>query len=364
MRILIVDDNLSKITELTELINSLSNNLELITTENVSNAIELLKNTETFNLAIIDILLPLRPGDNPIKNGGQILLNEIYRKKDTLKTPNYIIGLTQYPEYKVNFHSIWKVVEFSFIENKWRQSIKDLIEHINSTNVTILSNDRQLLPTIYVEGVTDLDYLNLATNIFFPQYSNKFNILSQKNAGANWVTNQVAIWAIAKKKDTKGQHIIALGLLDSDDAGNKSKENLIKRIQTPNENNCFKIIQINQKYNDKLIEFYKNGCKIEIEIESLFPIEILEHADEQGWLEHRTSSFVENPSNWKQYEQSSKDYILNQGIEEKHLIYLKKVKRENKEDFSKYVLKLANRNETFSNFKLLIEDLLKGLKIL
>lgn len=293
---------------------------------------------------------------------GENLLKELYRKKEKLKLPNYIIGFTQYEE-ETDFSPIWKVITYTPSSGTWKNAFQKLILHINSTHNLNLKDYKSNKPTIFVEGTTDLHYLNHSLDIFFSSFKGKFDILSQKSAGANWVANQLAIWAIAKKKYNKGGYIPAVGLLDSDIAGNDAKSKLKKRIQTDNENNCFKILQINQGFSKELIEFYKNGLKIEIEIESLFPIDILKYADDKGWLEHRASSFIVPPPAWNQFEQNSKDYILSRGIDKEKLVILKKVKREHKEDFCKYVLNCQNQKEVFKNFKAILKDLLEMLSL-
>lgn len=70
MRVLIVDDSLDKITALSELINELVPNVLIETAENISNAITLLHKEEIYNLAVIDLFLPIRSGEAPIHNGG------------------------------------------------------------------------------------------------------------------------------------------------------------------------------------------------------------------------------------------------------------------------------------------------------
>ncbi len=314
----------------------------------------------------IDIFLPLRKGQEVLKNGGELLLKELYRKLETLKTPNYIIGFTQFEDaLESNFSPIWRIIKFDYNSDKWKTTIKQLLSHINNTHFNI-SEIKEIKPVVYVEGITDLNYLNLAIELFFPKYKNLIEIKSQKNAGANWVASQVAIWAISKiKYGVGGDYVMSIGLLDADEAGNKAKKDLFDRIKTENEQKCFKVLNINQKYNQELINFYSKGCKIEVEVESLFPINTIIHAEKQGWLEHRSSSFIENPKGWKQYEETSLSYIKSLGFNDEQNLFLKKVKKFNKQDFSTYVLTLDPklREEVFVNFKLLIKDILTECKI-
>lgn len=363
MRILIIDDSIDKISELTKLINDSLPKVHIETSENITNAITLFQNQQTYNLAVVDVFIPLRKGEEPKRNGGELLIKELYRKQDSLNVPNYIIGLTQYEEGLLeNFSTIWKIIKFEYNSNVWKNSFSQLLTHINST-VFFDYKEKKIKPSVYVEGITDKIYLDITLDVFYAQFKDSFDILSQKSAGANWVANQVAIWAISKKKYSDGEYVLAIGLLDSDEAGIKARKDIFDRIKTENEQKCFKLININQGYSQELIEFYKKGCKIEVEIESLFPIEVLMYAEKQGWLEHRSPTFVENPKDWKQHEETSLSYIMKKGISNDQSLYLKKVKRNNKMEFCNYVKSLEKKEEIFSNFKLLIENIIKELKL-
>ncbi|WP_419211636.1 hypothetical protein ACNR9Q_12925 [Maribacter sp. X9] len=360
MRILIVDDSIDKISELTKLISVSNPEAHIETAESISNAITLFQSEPTYNLAIIDIFLPLRIGEDPLKIGGELLIKEMYRKKKNLNIPNFIIGFSQYDTSNAQFSSIWKIVKFEPNSMVWKESFKELLDHIKTSKFTV-NQEESIKPTVYVEGLTDVNYLNQAFEIFFPKERELIEIKSQKNAGANWVANQVAIWAISKRRDKKGAYIKSVGLLDSDEAGIKAKKDLVDRIQTENEQKCFKIVHINQDHNQELINFYSKGCKLEVEIESLFSIDVLEHADSKGWLEYRGSTFVERPKGWKQHEENSVDYVLKQGITKEQSIYLKKVKTTSKQDFCKYIIKEKDKKSTFSNFEGLLKKILENI---
>lgn len=364
MRVLIVDDSLDKISELSKVIYEIDPNAHIETCENISNAILCLTEGDFFNLAVIDLFLPLRNNDKPKEDGGQKLLSEIYRKKGTLKVPNYIVGFSQYEDNTSKFSTIWNVIKYcSNNSSQWKNSFRTLLNHINSTEL-IKINIENIKPTIFVEGLTDLYYLKQTIEIFFNELSDKVNIVSQKNAGANWVANQIPIWAMRLQKDQEDKYVKAVGLLDSDEAGNKAKRKVDQRNLTENEKECCSYFQLKPNYNKQVVEFYKKGCQIEIEIESLFPTYILDYAESKGWLEHRTPTFIEPPTDWKQHENNSIEYISKKNISNDALIFLKKVKAKNKEDFKKYIESVSSDENTFLNFKPLIEDLFKKIKIL
>lgn len=364
MRVLIVDDSLDKISELSKVIYEIDPQAHIETCENISNAILCLTEGGFFNLAVIDLFLPLRKNEEPKKNGGEKLLNEIYRKKQTLKIPNYIIGFSQYEENSSSFSPIWNVIRYCANNStNWKNSLKTLLNHIDSTKfVQIL--DEIVLPTIFVEGLTDQYYIKQAIEIFFADSLDRVKVISQKNAGANWVANQIPIWAMKLQKDIGGSYIKAIGLLDSDEAGNIAKSNIENRNLTDNEKQCCTLYQIKPNYNLDILEFYQKKCKIEIEIESLFPLNILNYAESNNWLEHRSKTFIEAPTDWKQHKETSIQYICKKDIPIEKQLYLKKVKMDKKIAFYNYVNSLKDKESVYINFKPLVNDLLKKIQVL
>lgn len=362
MKVLIIDDSIDKISKLTEVISTLSFKCSIDNTETISNAILLLKEN-LYDIAIVDLHLPLRVGDEPISNGGKQLLEEIYRKNGILCVPKYILGFSQYDDEIKEFSPIWNVIRYSPSDTEWKSSILYLFKHVFYTSKNDIVLPKEILPTVIVEGVTDLNFINTSIDLFFPTKKEKFILKSQSNAGANWVANQVVIWSLQGFKDDKGVNIKSIGLLDSDEAGNLAKKVINERLKSQNEQKAFKIVQILPKYNKEILKFYREKCKIELEIESLFPMEVLEYADSQNWLEHRNQTFVENPNDWEQHSQTSSQYMLSKGISENQLLYTKKVKIGKKIEFSKYVLGIEDKKATFKNFELLVKELISALEI-
>lgn len=356
MRILIVDDNIEKISELSSLIYSIKPKAFIETAENVVNAVELFSKNP-YNLAVIDLLLPIKKNDLPKKEGGKFLLDELNRK-DTLIKPNYILGFTQHNE-EIEFSNIWKIIQYNS-SSLWKNSFLEMIRHIDKSK--IFEDKIEIIkPTIFTEGLTDKYYLEESFKLFSNIDINEFSVKSQKNAGANWVANQVPIWAMGLKTNSNNEYIKAIGLLDSDEAGNIAKQKIDNRNLSDNEKKCCHIFQLSASYNPDVTEFFKNKCKIEIEIETLFDNDILLYADKQGWLEFRTNTFIQAPNDWKQHEETTLQYIQRKNIPEKFHVYLKKVKFDCKEKFSQYIKSLPNKNEVFKNFKPLVEDIEKKI---
>ena len=359
MRILIVDDSIIKISALTKVIIESVPNAQISSTNSIQNTLEIINIELRFDLLVVDIELPLRVDELPNKHGGQILLGEIDRKIEPEKTPRYILGFTQYDDLKNTLSDIWRTVIYEPSRSNWFFGISKLLNHVSKTIVG--DKITSVVPTLFVEGATDKIILQKALEYYYPEKQGLFDISTTESAGANWVANQIAIWAYSLKKDANGNYIQSLGMFDSDEAGNKAKSSIKDRINSDNEQNTFKVLQLAPSYNAELIDFYKRGCKIEIEIESLFSSDILNKAKELDWLEHRRNTFIENPKNWKQFEHTSLGYVESLGINQKLHCHVMKVKLQHKKDFSNHVSKLSK--EHYQNFKKLLDDIFIMLKI-
>lgn len=359
MKILIVDDSSHKIDELSRFINSKSPQSKIDTAESISNAIDVISgNPHIYNLIIIDQYLPLRNGEEASPFGGKQLLLEIKRKLHR-KVPNYIVGFSQYEDSFTEFSHIWRVVKYEPSNKIWQLAISELVEHINNNNFNKENED--VLPTVFVEGLTDKFYLEKAIEHFFPDKKEKLIVKSQKKAGSNWVINQIVAWAHGMYTDENGEYIKCIGLLDRDDSGNNARKELNKKVFTENQKDTFKCLALEASYNPFILQFYKKGVQIEIDIESLFNIDIWNQAEKLLYLEARPNSNIIQAKGWNSLESSLIDHILSCEIDKSSLVYLKKVHISNKDKFSALVEKDIYNN--LINFRPLIEKIFHELKI-
>ena len=361
MKVLIVDDSFYKIDILSNYINRHSPGSFIDTAESISNAIQIIKEKPLiYNLIIIDQYLPTRNGENPIPNGGQLLLMEINRTLKS-KIPNYIIGFSQYDNKDVEFSKIWKVIKFSADSTDWQLSLSELLNHIKNNN---FNNESEIIkPTIFVEGLTDKFYFDQTISNYFPEFIDKISIRSQPNAGSSWVINQIVAWSHSMQKDDNDNYIKCVGILDNDVAGRKSKRDLDLKGFSANQKSTFKCISLAAKHNANILDYYKKGCKIEIDIESMFDINIWNLAEEKGILEMRNPVFSDDPIDWQPYTETSKDFMLKQGIIESNLIYTKKVKSLKKDDFLK-IVKKGDVKDNLKNMAVLLKEVINELGII
>lgn len=366
MNILIVDDSIDKLSDVSKLLIDTHLILNIGTVEDIQGAMIYLAEN-IVDLLILDQYLPLRKGreDKILKDGGYQLLSEISRKAKKINTPKYIIGLSQYVDECPAFSDIWSLIEYSPSHTKWHNPLIRILNHIAEANVYgTIDNATKPLPTLFAEGLTDVDLLNFVVNHHFSEFKDKFIIASQKNAGANWVAHQLVIWGHQLTRNSKNQLVKAIGLFDSDEAGIKAKNDVLKKLNSSNQQEASKIIMIQAKHSTNILEFYKRGLQIEIELESLLPFKLLNYADEQGWLEYRNPLFIDLPKELDQMTETVSNYLDRIKFPKDIRVYLKKVKISKKEQFVKYVLKQAGESiEVLDDLKSLLNELIEELII-
>jgi hypothetical protein len=366
MKVLIVDDSINKFNDVSKaIINGRENFLEVYSVEDVKSAMDFIKQTKV-DILIVDQQIPISSkisSDIEI-DGGSKLIMEIERKRDQIIVPNYIVGLSQFPENQTVFSDIWKKLIYSPDKSDWSKSLNKLLLHVEAT----IGNSKDHIQVnfkknyIYLEGLTDLNYLDKVLELN-PDLVGDFELHSMSNAGANWVGQQLIIWGHTLPKTQTGEHLTSIGVFDNDDAGIKACSETKKKLSTQNQKQYAKIFSISPNFSNEVLEYYKNGLSIEIEIESLLPPNILKYAEEQNWLENRSTIFIKQPKEWDQMNETIPEFLERKGIKDDKLLYLKKVKIGRKRDLLNYVILEADKDSRIlNNMKLMLEEIIKKLK--
>lgn len=368
--ILIADDDMNKISSIISCIQlDYQNSVEIKQASTVQEAIEVLQNNE-FHLLITDLNMPLRGDELAVKNGGEILIKEIYKGKNKCNTPIYIVGLTQYEEVKHNFSAVWKVWMYDSSREEWKIKLRDLVFHISKVNSKIVKEKKE---TIFVEGILDKQILQLTFEIYYFNYLKDISIEAISfSGGASWVERQLIIWSktLHWKDNSKTKYLKAVGLFDNDFAGLRSIGLVKNQIDKDSaENKTFSILKLDRKYAKHLIPLYKKGVQLPITLEEMFPPESWEYAKSKGWLTNRTLKedfIIQNEKaakvdlcSRKFFEQIDLSYI-----DDLYLNY--KLNDLNKKDFINYILtsEEIKRKKFLEPFSLLINDILTKLKLL
>lgn len=360
MNILIVDDSIDKIAKIVSVIEQVSSDF-FIDSVNDSHRAQLKLRSNKYDLLIVDLLLPIRVGEEPLPNGGELLLKEIKRKK-VLIPPSLIVGITQHEEYESNFSSIWKLLIYN--KGSWDDDLKDIVEH-SFRSRKYVSKDVSVKPTVFVEGESDYSIIREAINLFQPDFIDKLDIKTEKSAGASWVASQIVIWAHSLHKLNGTEKLIkSIGLLDGDDAGNGAVAKINRIIKSDSTGaGSFKVFKLKPDYAKDIIPLYQKGLVIPITLEELYSIDFWKYAEEQEWLENRSKpdSLLKDPKQWNKMTQSLGDFIISLNLDESEKLFLKSFKLSSKEKAVKYILDLGieERKNILVNFKQLVDDMIK-----
>lgn len=294
--VLIVDDDFKKIATIIKTIREVSNDSFSINQSScVQEAVENLQKKE-FHLLITDLLMPLKHDDSPNKQGGEVLVKSLYRKRTNANMPIYIVGLTQFPELSKNFHGVWKVWLFDPSEEDWKVSLRDLIHHISLIKTRIAV---EKIETIFVEGPTDKKVLETAMKLYFPNLIDKVSIETiNYGGGASWVERQVFIWAKSLTRKKSGEYLKSIGVFDNDEPGLKAIMKLRKDLELNSaEGQTFSIIRNSYKYSPILKSIKKKGIILQTTMEDLVSIDCWNIASQNNWLKDRNSNKLTIDSN-------------------------------------------------------------------
>ena len=362
MNILIVDDSIDKIAKIVSVIEQVSSEF-IIDSVNDSFRAQLKLRSKKYDLLIVDLVLPIRIGEEPIDNGGELLLKEIRRKK-ALIPPSLIVGITQHEVSEVSFSSIWKLLFFN--KGNWDDDLKELVEHSYRSR-KYESQEINVKPTVYVEGETDYSIIREAISLFQPNFIDKLDIKTEKSAGASWVANQIVIWAHSLHKVNGTEQLIrSIGLLDGDDAGHDAVDEINRIVKS----DCtgaasFKVFKLKPDYAKDIIPLYQKGLVIPVTMEELYSNDFWKYSEKQNWLENRVrpDSLLKDPKKWDKMTQSLGDYINSLSLEESEKVYLKSFKLSSKEKAVKHILDLniEEKQRVLFNFKQLVDDMVKYL---
>ncbi len=368
INILIVDDDIDKISFIISTVRKhCTSKIAFLQASNVQEGIEVLQ-SKNIHLLITDLLMPIRAGEEPNKNGGDTLIKELYRSKNKTNVPMYIVGLSQFEDVKHSYDGVWNVWLYDPSEQSWQIKLRDLIFHIERVKSKII---KERVETIFVEGYTDKEVLLLVLDIFFDQFIDNVEIETRKfGAGASWVERQVIIWAKTLFKKNDIEYLRAIGLFDNDESGIQAIENIGDQI-SPNsaENSTFSILKLDKKYANHLKNAYSQGIQLPITLEELFSPFCWRFAEQNNWLVSRQLSEknLRDGKQWDKTNQSLKDHIRSLSLSDDTSLYLfNKISEEHKVKFVNYVKNMPRdeQRQALASFQFLMSDILKKLKIL
>jgi nucleoside phosphorylase/CheY-like chemotaxis protein len=134
MKILVVDDSIQKVKKLLEvLLDSGVSRDAIFVVQTAMQARDRVR-AETFDLVILDLLLPLREENEPSIQTSLSLLNDISERDDYLK-PRRIVGFTAFDEMAMTANPLfnemlWVVVVYSENSEAWKDSFRSTARYL------------------------------------------------------------------------------------------------------------------------------------------------------------------------------------------------------------------------------------------
>jgi nucleoside phosphorylase/CheY-like chemotaxis protein len=134
MKVLIIDDDQTKVREVLKVLASAGIAEEFVDTSgSVVGAAKLLKESE-YGLLVLDLVLPMRLSDEPSDLGGTRLLSEIVRDS-SLNRPEHIVGLTvseealekAQPEFS---RGLWSIVRYGPDVSEWKDALVEKARYL------------------------------------------------------------------------------------------------------------------------------------------------------------------------------------------------------------------------------------------
>lgn len=140
MKVLIVEDDSSKVTEISKILREFEGRIDEDVVLDIKNATEKLQKNK-YDLLILDINLPNRLGEPPIEGNGASLLDRIKNNEKFLE-PSYVVGLTAYEDEWRNSDDIFKsnfteLIRYDISSEQWKDNLRRKIERFLSKENTI-----------------------------------------------------------------------------------------------------------------------------------------------------------------------------------------------------------------------------------
>ena len=245
LKIIIVEDNANKKNRIVKLVNKSievpKGNIDIA--ENVKEAKRLLY-TQSYDLMILDLVLPLDDEDDPSPKNGIDFLSDVHSNPQ-FKAVTHIVGLTGFSEYmqeyKEKFEAhLWQLIDFQADESDWEDKLKSYLYHLVKIRQEFLNNTYEsydfdiavitALRTPELDQVLNLDgnweeiyFTNDATTYYSGVFSNERKRLRVVAASAPQM-GMVAASTLTMKliKNFRPKYLVMCGIA----AGYKSETNL------------------------------------------------------------------------------------------------------------------------------------------
>jgi nucleoside phosphorylase/CheY-like chemotaxis protein len=133
IRILIVDDDEKKVAAIEAVVRQISREIAVDLARTGSAAFELFK-AVTYDLVVLDLMLPLREGEDARADGGRILFETLQRRSE-LNKPRHVICLSAYDDVMVSNTEFFDnetsvILRYDVSANSWKDRLARRIVYI------------------------------------------------------------------------------------------------------------------------------------------------------------------------------------------------------------------------------------------
>lgn len=146
INIIVVEDSLNKRNKISKLINSsLDISEDYIHYANDVKAAKRFIYKKSYDLMILDLVLPLEDGDDPKPENGLNFLKDIHSNPQ-IKPITHIVGLTEFSEYLEEYQNkfanhLWQLINYKAEEVDWQEKLKHMLYHLVKTRTEFLQRD-------------------------------------------------------------------------------------------------------------------------------------------------------------------------------------------------------------------------------
>jgi nucleoside phosphorylase/CheY-like chemotaxis protein len=136
VHVLIVEDDTQKYGEIRQVLSSITGNSDEIDLAVCASEALSKLSKHRYDLLLLDVNLPRRYGETPIRGGGLEVLREINRDGAYLH-PRYVVGITAYDDVVEEFggefdENLWSLVRYNPGSNRWISQLRLKVSYIQA----------------------------------------------------------------------------------------------------------------------------------------------------------------------------------------------------------------------------------------
>ena len=218
--------------------------------------------------------------------------------------------------------------------------------------------NRQKLPALFVEGVSDFKVFRALLNANYPNWRQQINLVEPptSGAGASYVADHLVSWNAVQKHQPVPDRLKAFGVLDNDLAGKEAKR---KVTEISSQGRLVHALTLPKTAS--VVAAVHRGIIIPVALEECYHPDWWVYADGQGWLEDRDRASVLSNAAMSRILNGEATFEEIAGGGELDLIVRKKVRTESKTNWAAWVAR-RSEGELLTGFSGLIRTIDEGLR--